>query len=235
MRRSVGVVSICLLGFLACGDDATSPRGGGSGQAPSAPPIGDTQSGIATFYAADGTGNCSFDRSADLDVAALDTRSYAASAACGSCLRVRGPKGEVTVRVVDSCPDCDSPHVDLSREAFAKIADPAAGRVEVSMQAVPCEVTGNVAYRFKDGSSQYWTAIQVRNHRLPITKLEYRRDGAFVEMKRESYNYFVESAGVGPMLGGLIVRVTASDGQTLTDELPRIAPEATFEGAAQFR
>ena len=33
-----------------------------------------------------------------MDVAAFDTADYAGSAACGSCVHVKGPKGEVTVQ-----------------------------------------------------------------------------------------------------------------------------------------
>jgi expansin (peptidoglycan-binding protein) len=92
-----------------------------------------------------------------------------------------------------------------------------------------------MAYHFKDGSSKYWTAIQVRNHRLPIAKLEYQKDGTFVEMKRESYNYFVESEGVGDLPNGLVLRVTAADGQSVEEKLPGDIPDdKTVDGAKQF-
>ena len=66
----------------------------------------------------------------------------------------------------------------------------AAGRVPISWQVVPCAVSGPVAYRYKEGSSQYWTAIQVRNHRLPITSLEVQLGGAWQPVSRSDYNYF---------------------------------------------
>lgn len=194
-----------------------------------------TQDGLITFYDADGTGNCSFDASPqDLDVAAMNIGQYMDSAVCGACVDIQGPKGSLRVRIVDSCPDCpDAGHLDLSREAFAKIADPDAGRVKVTWNLVSCDVSGPVRYRFKDGSSQYWTAIQVLNHRLPVTKLEYKKNGAWVAVKRESYNYFVEPNGMGA--GTLQVRVTASDGQTLEDTLPAASSGGTVNGAAQFK
>jgi expansin len=193
--------------------------------------------GIATYYDADGAGNCGFDPSPDaMDVAAFDTADYAGSAACGSCVRVKGPKGEVTVRIVDRCPDCSANHIDLSKQAFAKIAELSAGRVDVTFQTVACDVSGPVAYHFKDGSSKYWTAIQVRNHRLPVAKLEYRKGSAYVEMKREEYNYFVEPSGVGDQPGGLTVRLTAADGQTLEETLPGDIPsDVTVSGKSQLK
>ena len=98
---------------------------------------------------------------------------------------------------------------------------------------VTCDVQGPIRYHFKDGSSQWWAAIQVLNHRMPVTKLEYWKNGAWVNVKRESYNYFVEPSGMGS--GPIKVRVTASDGQTLEDTLPGAASNATYNGAAQFK
>jgi expansin len=196
----------------------------------------DTKSGIATYYAADGSGNCSFDATPnDLDVVALNPTDYAESAACGSCMLVRGELGDVRVRVVDSCPGCDAGHLDLSEQAFAKIAEKKKGRVQITYQTVACDLTGSVSYHYKEGSSKYWTAIQVRNHRLPVAKVEYARGGAFVEMKRANYNYFIEAAGVGEQQSGLRVRVTAADGQTIEDTLPKILDNELATGASQFR
>ncbi len=65
-------------------------------------------SGQATYYDfADGSGACSFEPSPnDLMVAAMNAPDYAGAAACGSCARVFGPNGEITVRIVDLCPEC---------------------------------------------------------------------------------------------------------------------------------
>jgi expansin (peptidoglycan-binding protein) len=156
--------------------------------------------GVATFYNADGGGNCGFDKTPnDLDVAAMDLPEYNGSAACGACLEVTGPKGKISVRVVDSCPGCEGNGVnlDLSASAFAKLAEPKKGRIDITYAAVPCDVSGNVQYHFKDGSSKYWTAIQVRNHKVAIAKLEYKKGSSWVEIERLDYNYFVADKGVG--------------------------------------
>jgi expansin (peptidoglycan-binding protein) len=237
--RRVVVSAVAMCGALvACG----SSDGSGAGSSASGSGgigivfSGQVTQGVATYYdTADGSGNCGFDPSPnDLDVAAFDTADYAGSAACGECVRITGPKGDVTVRIVDSCPDCDAHHLDLSPSAFAKMADKAAGRVDVTYQSVACDVQGPIQYHFKDGSSQYWTAIQLRNYRIPVTKLEYQKSGAYVEMKREDYNYFVDASGVGDQPGGLHVRVTSADGRTLEDTLATVTANATFPGAAQF-
>lgn len=228
VAAGIGLVAAC------GGDEATDDdggRGGGSNYTYSTA----LKNGVATFYDADGSGNCSFDKSSDLDVVAMNTPEYGSAAACGGCVSVRGPLGEVTVRVTDRCPECPSGHLDLSRQAFAKIAEPKQGKVPVTYQSVACNVKGNLAYHFKEGSSKYWVAIQVRNHPVPIAKLEYQKGGKFVAMKRESYNYFVESAGVGD-LDKLVVRVTGADGKSIEDTLPgNIGSDVTVQGKTQFR
>ncbi len=234
--RTLFVVSGLIITIVACGDeDAT---GGGSG--PSRDLGVAKQDGVATFYDADGSGNCSFDKSSDLDVAAMAKPEYNASASCGACLRVTGPKGDVLVRVVDSCPGCADGNVnlDLSAQAFAKIANPKDGRVPITYQLVSCQVTGNLAFHFKDGSSKYWTAIQVRNHRVPVKKLEYEKKGVYVTMERADYNYFIASDGVGDQPNGLKLRVTASDGQVIEDTLALsggIQADSTVTGSKQFQ
>lgn len=222
---------------VACGGTSStttgSPSNGGDSPVTYSTEV---KRGIATFYDADGSGNCSFDATpGDLDVTALGFTDYAASAMCGACMRVQGPDGEVTVRVVDSCPGCEVGHLDLSKEAFAKIAAPEKGRIDISYQFVSCSVQGSIAYHFKDGSSKWWTAIQVLNHRLPIAKLEYQKNGQYVAPQRADYNYFVVDDGVGDLPNGLHLRVTAVDGQTLEDVLPgTIEAEKTIQGAKQF-
>lgn len=192
------------------------------------------QAGIATYYDATGAGHCGYDKSPeDMDVAAMNAPQFAGSAVCGACAEVQGPKGTVRVRIVDSCPECAAGHLDLSREAFAKIANMVDGRVQTQWRLVTCAVAGPVRYRIKEGSSEYWTAIQVRNHRLPIAKFEWQKSGTWVEVRRLDYNYFVEEKGMGA--GAVKVRITATDGQMLEDTLPSIQPEKTFDGAAQFK
>src|ERR1035437_9876318 len=131
-----------LLLVAACGSDgvASTPTG-------PAPAIGQSETGQATYYDATGAGSCSFDASpGDLDVAAMNHVEYANSAVCGACAHVVGPKGDVTVRVVDLCPECAQGALDLSAQAFAKIADPSAGRVPITWQVVACSVQGPIQY-----------------------------------------------------------------------------------------
>jgi expansin (peptidoglycan-binding protein) len=196
--------------------------------------LGSEHSGEGTYYDATGAGACLFDPSPDaLDVAALNAEDWDGSAWCGACADVSGPSGSVRVRIVDLCPECKSGDLDLSPQAFEQIAERQLGRVEISWTFVACDVTGNVAYRFKDGSNQWWTAVQVHQHRLPIDAMHWSKDGVdFHPMERMDYNYFLEDQGFGE--GPSFVRITAIDGQSLVDELPSVEEDLVVQGAGQF-
>lgn len=215
------------------GSGATSSGGNGATSACGGEP---THSGEATYYTfADGAGNCSFPATPnDLMVGAMNHTDYQASAACGTCAQIKGPSGEVTVRIVDRCPECPAGDIDLSPQAFEKIAELSKGRVPISWQYVPCDVSGPIVYRFKEDSNQWWTAVQLRNHKNGIAKLEVEKSGSFVKVTREDYNYFVDASGMGP--GPYTFRVTDVYGNVLTDtgiahvEAGEVAGKAQFPG-----
>lgn len=195
---------------------------------------GEFHQGEATWYHATGKGNCSFDASQDLMVAAINTKDYGDAAMCGAYLSVTGPKGSVTVRVVDRCPGCKVGGLDLSKEAFAKIADMHDGRTPVTWQIVGPPLSGPVVYRYMDGTSRYWTAIQVLNHRWPIALLEIKPQGGneWLPVDRRAYNYFVYPKAIAA--GQLQVRITSVTGVALQDQLPEPKGGLLIEGKEQF-
>ncbi len=230
-RISLLVALVAVLGLVACG-------GCSEDDAPEAPPAacsGDVGpvTGEGTYYDSDGTGNCGFDASPDRMVAALNAADYAGAAWCGACVAVTGPDGEAIVRIVDQCPGCARGDLDLSREAFAKIAPLSAGRVPIRWRPVACDVQGPIAYGFKDGSNAFWTAIQIRNHRYAIASVEARNAaGAYQRIDRVDYNYFIEPSGLGP--GPYTLRVTDTRGHTVEDDGIELGDAVARTGTAQF-
>ncbi|HUS24871.1 MAG TPA: expansin EXLX1 family cellulose-binding protein [Candidatus Binatia bacterium] len=223
------VLGVALAG---CGGGGGSSAGGTA--APSAvPPLGAGQHGDGTFYAATGAGSCSYDASPDdLMVAAINRPQYAGSHSCGLCADVTGPRGTVRVRIVDVCPECATGDLDLSREAFAAIADPAAGRVPIEWTPAACDVTGPIALRFKEGSSQWWLAVQVRNSRLPILRIELQTPAGFVELSQQDYNYALEDGDPGA--GPYTFRITALGGEQIEETGMPLRPGEEVAGTQQF-
>jgi expansin (peptidoglycan-binding protein) len=234
MQNRLALVCLTLLWLGACSNEPAQTRTGSN--LPTVT-LGEQKSGQATYYdTATGDGACMLGASPnDMDIAALNQPDWSGSALCGACAEVTGPKGVVTVRIVDLCPECKSGDLDMSPQAFDKIAEHAAGRVAITWKLVSCNVSGPVQYLYKDGSSQWWTAVQVRNHRLPVASFAFSKDGGsvFTELARTEYNYFLTEAGFGP--NPVRVRITASDGQVLEDDLPAARELIATAGKAQFK
>lgn len=171
--------------------------------------------GEATRYDADGTGACSFDASPDRMVAAIAAVDYAKAAWCGACVEVTGPRGRAVVRIVDKCPACRRGDLDLSREAFAAVAPPEAGRVKIEWRPVPCALDTPIGYRFERSSTPHWAALQLRGHRYPIASLELRdRAGAWQPLPRAEHNYFIAS---DPGRGPYDLRITDTRGRAIEE------------------
>ncbi|GIX54210.1 expansin EXLX1 family cellulose-binding protein [Sphaerotilus sulfidivorans] len=196
------------------------------------------QQGVATHYDATGPANCSFDPDPrERLIAAMNAVQYGQADWCGASVRVDGPKGSVVVRIVNRCPECPAGHLDLSREAFAQIADLVTGIVPIRWQLVSPALSGPIAYHFKHDSdlklNPHWLAVQVRNHRNPLVRLEYDAGGQWVEVPRKDHNYFeMTLPKQGP--GHYRFRVTDLFGHQLVDERIPFQANATVKGRAQF-
>eukprot|EP00667_Euglena_gracilis_P006861 EG_transcript_6930 len=197
------------------------------------PTLSTNYTGDGTYYGATGAGACSYDASpTDLMVAALNAPQWATAGWCGACARVTGPKGTITVRIVDLCPECHAGDLDLSLEAFVLIADQVQGRVRISWQFVACSTVGPLSYRFKDGSSQWWMGVQVLNSPLPVGNLELLQGASYVPLVPQAYNYYTTSSAPGA--GPFTFRVTTRDGQQLLQPGVALAPTAVVPGNKTF-
>ena len=193
---------------------------------------GTTYSGDGTYYGGGSLGNCSFDQNLGVLYAAMNATDYEGARTCGAHVQVTGPDGTVTVQIVDQCPECAKGDIDLSPEAFDLIADPVDGRVPITWKLVSAPGAGNVQNVLKEGSNQWWLAIQPRRHRNLVTTLEVQVDGAWVALKRESYNYFVAPSGLG--VGPFTVRLTDVHGEQLVHSGITLTPTAVQETSSQF-
>jgi expansin (peptidoglycan-binding protein) len=193
---------------------------------------GVTYHGVATFYGADGGGNCMYDPGSDLMVAAMNAADYEGSKACGAYVQVRASSGaSVTVRITDQCPECAVGQLDLSAQAFAKLAPASAGRISISWKLLSPSLSASVSVRYKTGSSVYWCAIQVIGHRNPLAQLEVRSGSSWKQLSRSDYNYFLSENGSG--CGGSI-RITDIYGQRLVVNGIAVKPGTVQSTGVQF-
>ncbi|MEU9954524.1 expansin EXLX1 family cellulose-binding protein [Streptomyces sp. NPDC050982] len=213
---------------------ADTPRTG-SAAAPLAGRIrpGATYRGIATFYDSDGTGACMYDASGDVMTAAMNSTDYETAKACGAYVLVRAANGaSITVRITNECPgDCAPGQIDLSAEAFAKLAQPSAGKIPITWSLSSPSAADTVSVRYKTGSSRYWCGIQVIGHRNPVARLEVRAGSGWRQLPRAEYNYFISDDGSG--CGGAI-RVTDIFGEQLTLNGVALTANAVQSTRVQF-
>ncbi|WP_329493809.1 expansin EXLX1 family cellulose-binding protein [Kitasatospora herbaricolor] len=191
--------------------------------------------GVATAYeAADGNGACLFGPSPDLMIAAMNHTDYETAKACGAYVLVRAANGaSITVRITNECPlPCAPGQLDLSQQAFAKLADLKVGRLPITWTLLsPATAPATMSIRYKDGSSQYWCGIQVIGHRNPVATLEVRTAKGWRQLPRTGYNYFLATDGNG--CGGT-VRVTDVYGEQLTVDGIAIKPDVIQPTKVQF-
>lgn len=195
---------------------------------------GVTYQGVATEYsAADGDGACLFGPSSDMMIAAMNERDYQNSEACGAHILVHAANGAtVTVLITNECPyPCAPGQLDLSQQAFAKIADPKAGQIPVTWQLISPGTAGPLSIRYQTGSSRYWCSIQVIGERNPVARLEVSTGNGWLRLPRSSYNYFLSANGTGC---GKAIRITDIYGQQLTTAAMPIEPNTVQPAGIQF-
>ena len=131
--------------------------------------------------------------------ASLPPSSYASGRACGSYLDVYGPAGPVRAEVVNVCTDCAAGTVNLSRAAFARIADPRRGTVVVSYRpAVDPPLPGPLMLRIA-AARRGRLAVQVINHGNRLSSVAASRPGGgWLRLAPDADGYWTGPLRPGP-------------------------------------
>ena len=253
-NREIKAGETISVGFVAYGDGYSSPQNfeldGSTFDSPSSfdsiytfsnesisseLSLGKTYQGRATFYDAanpvGGLGNSGYDIPyGNLEgITAINNIQWNGSEASGAFLQVRGPKqreGEapITVQVVDQLWE-RADGLDLSAEAFAKVADPVDGIVNIEYELIGPGDDFRTPYGYTIGqgivaegiseSNPWYGAVRFNNHRYPIESVELlAEDGSKTELQRGSDNRFTIEKGA--MYGAQDFVVTDIFGQQVT-------------------
>lgn len=225
--------------FLLCGKySGKTDNGGAIDESCILEPKGTIHTGEGTFYGGGYVGGCAMldPVSTDYWIVAMNLADYNDGQLAGAYLEVTGELGTINMLVTDLLPEGKKGDLDLYVDAFPLIAPVEKGRVPVSWKIVPLDTAEDapVCYKYKEGTTEFWCGVQVRNHRYPITKLEYLgENGEFIEIKRRPYNYF-ESMDMGK--GPFTFRITDIYGQVVIDENIPLSTDDTkiIPGHVQF-
>jgi expansin len=177
--------------------------------------------GVATWYTAEGNmGNCMIEFPADKMYGAMNKQQYDNSNACAAYAKITNPENnkEVIVQIVDQCPECQHGHIDLSPEAFEKLAPLGDGLIDIKWEYIKNPTNKNISIRYKTGSNPWWTAVQVLDPMYMIYSLEAKNNnGEFVSIKRTTYNYFLDESGFKDgQEGPYELRITDVNGHVVT-------------------
>lgn len=158
-----------------------------------------------------------------MEITALDPTDYnyngINAALAGSYLEVEGPKGKTTVYVTDLYPEGANGALDLCPTSFAKIGNMVDGKINIKWHVVKAPVKGMFSYRIKEGSNPYWAAIQVRNHKYPVVKMEFLKNGSWINMEKMPYNHFI---GLNMGTGSIKIKITDIRGVSVTDTISNL-------------
>lgn len=131
-----------------------------------------------------------------------DLGPWQGGSACGGCVHVkaRTPEGwkEVTVRIMDRCPDANC-GVDLGGAPASEIMGNRVGRYSGEWEFVSCEGVEGVwddstSVWVKEGASTFWSIIQVRNPKDAVKSMTLKgvqsNDAHVLEMVVGTENFW---------------------------------------------
>ena len=174
-----------------------------------------------------GKGNSGYDVPAPSElhkITAINKVQWNGSEASGAFFQVSGPyqrdgHAPIIVQVVDQLPD-RADGLDLSAEAFEKVADSITGVVDINYKGVvdinyklvgpPDDYVTAYGHSIGQGivvegiseTNPYYAAVRLNNHRYPIESVGLiTNDGNIVDLNRESDNRFVLEQGNYPSNG----------------------------------
>ena len=208
--------------------------GEGRTLAESPPGTGDTREGAAlariakdnvgraTFYGGNiNGGNCGmtgYTLPPNYCGVAMSSVTWAASMSCGSCIQATWKGKVIRCMVLDQCPECEQGHLDLFQDAFTQLADQSLGIIpDLHWRVIDCALNTGMKYVWKDGVTEYYFAIQVRDANFPVVKFEVSKDSGatFIPCKKQSSSgYWTADGRMG--WGPFLFRVTAQSGEVLT-------------------
>lgn len=187
-------------------------------------------SGKATFYRNRGGGACALP-AGDTFTAAVSRHQYARASLCGSCVEATGPSGSVVARVIDRCAGCPTGGIDLSREAFARIAPLGMGRALISWRFAPCPNDTQISLYRKGRTERGQIFLQVRRHGVPLRSLEILTDTGWRALPRRADNRFA-----GRALPALpwSLRLTDAWGRSVVDSGIVVGHDSTVPLSVRF-
>jgi hypothetical protein len=160
---------------------------------------------------------------------------------CDTCVTIKRSNGkQVTARVITTGETVGPNDIDLSQRAFEALGGDDYPR-KMTWAVVKCPTTGvgsastdKIKYQFQTEANPDWTSLWVRGARLPLRSVQVRKGSksSWVSLQRGTDGTLTDPSGFGS--GKFELRLTAYDGQVLTDSFDQFTAGAVLSSEHQF-
>jgi hypothetical protein len=167
-------------------------------------------------------------------LAGLSHQYIEGGAMCDACILVKTATGKSVVLRVVTYGDTNEPgDIDVSPSAYKAINTEEYPRT-MTWEFARCPDSGGISYEFQTGANVWWTSFWVRNASLPLEKVEVKsaNHSEFAELRRETNGTLNDDGGFGE--GPFTIRLTATNGQTISHDFQSFSPGELVETSDQF-
>jgi len=154
---------------------------------------------------------------------------------CDACIRITTGSGKSIVARVVTYGDTKEPgDIDVSRSVYDDLNPADAYPRPMTWQLAKCPEAGTLRYEWQTEANVWWTSLWVRNPRVPLSKVEVKstNHSSFTALRRETDGTLNDDAGFGE--GSFTLRLTAVDGQVITDTFDSFEPGSIVVSDKQF-
>jgi expansin (peptidoglycan-binding protein) len=155
---------------------------------------------------------------------------------CDACITMKSAQGKsIIARVITTGETHGVNDVDLSQSAFDAISSGEDPR-SMSWALVKCpSSTAKLQYQFQTEANPDWTSLWIRNPRLPLESVEVKsaNHASFFALTRGTDGTLTDDQGFGD--GSFTIKVTAQDGQVITDTFNSFTPGGVLSSTSQFQ
>jgi hypothetical protein len=149
----------------------------------------------------------------------------------------------VRVMIADSCPGCDSNHLDLSPIPFAGLVGPGlsntCGTLTADMRFVAGNLSGTIGIQNKEQATAYWYGVRIYGHNLPIASVAFKSSGSSTwipAIKSDGPSFYKLEGSGYTLIAPLSVKLTDVNGGVITaiDVITYFTADMVFDTGIQF-
>jgi expansin len=171
-------------------------------------------------------------------LAGLNTQHIDGGRLCDACVRIQATNGKSVIARVVTYGSTGPNDIDVSVDVCTALAGTADCNVfprNMTWQFAECPDSGAIQYQFQTQASIWWTSFWVRNERIALAKVEVKSQNhaIWTALSWGTDGTLTDAGGFGT--GPFTIRLTATDGQQVTDTFPSFNAGDLLTSSGQFQ